>query len=518
MELPGDINLTSRWIRWWRNAPERPVVRDENHEWLTGLEVDVRSSDAAARLKEAGLRSGDRLMVVARSSVPSVLVYVAALRLGLVIVPVNPDSAPDEVARVIEDSDPAAFVVDREAPESRRLDQAISAVSSGSTGSSRRNFPSRPSRGAVLDLVRELTSDVRFSAREGENPLDKASAHDPALLLYTSGTTGIRKGAVLTHGNLLSSARALEIAWRWAADDRLVLALPLFHLHGLGVGLFGSFCAGASVVLRRSFDPEDVLDTIDAEQASLFFAVPTMLLRLAGHPRVDELRFLRLCVSGSAPLAPEVHRTMLERAGLSVLERYGMTETVMNVSNPYDGERRPGTVGFPLPGVQVRLDRGSGEILVRGPNVFGGYLNEPRANAEAFEDGWFRTGDIGEFDDDGYLKIVGRCKELIISGGQNVYPKEVEDVLRHHPAVSDAAVVGLPDDEWGERVVAFVELESDAPTTEPRTTLSTEELMAFARSRLAPYKRPKEIHLLPSLPRNELGKVVRSLLTAATGG
>jgi malonyl-CoA/methylmalonyl-CoA synthetase len=249
-----------------------------------------------------------------------------------------------------------------------------------------------------------------------------------------------------------------------------------------------------------------VLDAAREHDATLFFGVPTMYARLAASPRAAELAALRLCVSGSAPLPASLHEELATRAGVRVLERYGMTETVMNVSNPYDGERRPGTVGFPLPGVDVRLDPGddgddAGEILLRGPNVFPGYWRREDATRAAFTDGWFRSGDVGELDADGYLSIVGRAKELIISGGFNVYPREVEDVLLAHPAVAEVAVVGEPSDEWGELVVAVV-----VPVGEPP---SEAELLAYVARDLAPYKQPRRVRFVDALPRNALGKVLR---------
>jgi malonyl-CoA/methylmalonyl-CoA synthetase len=278
--------------------------------------------------------------------------------------------------------------------------------------------------------------------------------------------------------------------------------LPLFHAHGLCVGLHGTLLAGASAVLLPRFELDAVLDAASAHDASLFFGVPTMYHRLAESPRVAELGRLRLCVSGSAALPAELHRTLAERGGQQVLERYGMTETLMNVSNPYEGERRAGSVGFPLPGVELRLSDGEeGEIQVRGPNVFAGYWEQSQATAESFTDGWFRTGDLARLDPDGYLHILGRTKELIISGGLNVYPREVEDVLLDHPDVAEVAVVGTPSDEWGELVTAYVVPTGDNPTAD--------RLLTFAAERLAAFKRPRLLHFVDSLPRNALGKVLK---------
>ena len=283
-----------------------------------------------------------------------------------------------------------------------------------------------------------------------------------------------------------------------------MLALPLFHVHGLGIGLHGTLLAGASVVLVPRFDAEVVLDAAREHKGTMFFGVPTMYDRLAASSRSPELATLRLCVSGSAPLPPSLFAALADRAGVAVLERYGMTETLMNVSNPYEGERRAGTVGFPLPGVDLRLADDS-EILVRGPNVFPGYWQRPDANREAFlasDDGapWFHTGDIGTYDADGYLSSVGRAKELIISGGFNVYPREVEDVLRSLPAVTDVAVIGTPSDEWGEIVTAVV-VAGDG--------FDADALFRDAAGQLAPYKRPRLVRVVDELPRNTLGKVLR---------
>jgi malonyl-CoA/methylmalonyl-CoA synthetase len=341
---------------------------------------------------------------------------------------------------------------------------------------------------------------------DGPEPaLDAVAPEAPALIGYTSGTTGRPKGAVLSHANLLASAESLRRAWRWTARDRLILALPLFHMHGLGVGLHGTLHAGASAVLLPRFDVDAVLDAAERHAATLFFGVPTLYHRLAAAPGAAALARLRLCVSGSAPLPAALHDAFAAATGQRILERYGMTETVMLVSNPVEGERRPGTVGLPLPGVEVRLvDGAPGAIEVRGPNVFAGYWERPDADAEAFSaDGWFRTGDLGELDAAGYLRIVGRAVELVISGGYNVYPREVEDALRAHPGIDDAAVVGTPSDEWGERVTAYV-------TGRGVPDLAT--LRRFLADRLAPYKQPRLLHVVEALPRNVLGKVQKHRL------
>jgi malonyl-CoA/methylmalonyl-CoA synthetase len=444
----------------------------------------------AAALAGLGLVRGDRLVLCAGSSSEFVDVYLGALRLGLVVVLLNPSCSEREALHVAADSDPAAAVVDDPV---------------------RGEWIARgaPSLRAVVQ-VDEVVADTA-APRAPRPPLDEVEADDPALIMYTSGTTGTPKGALLSHGNLMASARAVVQAWRWTAADRLILALPLFHAHGLAVGLNGTLVAGGSAVLLPRFDSAEVLDAVQAHDATMFFGVPTMYARLADHARAAELARLRLCVSGSAPLPAQLFARIEELSGQRVLERYGMTETLMTVSNPHDGERRPGTVGLPLPGVELRLagDAARGEILVRGPMVFGGYWRNPGATAEVLDaDGWMHTGDVGELDDAGYLRIVGRTRELIISGGYNVYPREVEDVLGAHPGVAEAAVVGTPSEEWGEVVTAFV-VRADAG-------LTVDALTAHARERLAPYKVPRDVRFVASLPRNAMGKVVKQSLVAAT--
>ncbi|MCB0963576.1 MAG: AMP-binding protein [Acidimicrobiales bacterium] len=489
VDLAPAPNLTAAWAARWRSAPDHPVVAGPaaggglhaDLRWLTGAELDEASAAVAAALGARGVVPGDRLLLSAEPSVELVLAYVAALRAGAVVVPANTAYRARELAHVVADAHPVLAVVD-DAERARILAGTEPAP-------------------AVEDLAALVADACGPGARSaGEVALDLAGLDDPALIAYTSGTTGAPKGAVLSHGNLLASAEALRLAWRWTPEDRLVLPLPLFHLHGLGVGLGGTLHAGATVVLRPRFDPGDVLDAVAAHRATLLFGVPTTWSRLAATGRAAELASLRLGVSGSAPLDPGLFAAIEAASGHRLLERYGMTETVMNVSNPFDGERRPGTVGLPLPGVEVRLAPETDEVELRGPNVFSGYWQRPDATAEAFDGDWFASGDVGALDADGYLRIVGRRKELIISGGYNVYPREVADVLRAHPAVHDAAIVGLPHPDWGEEVVAVVEGTGGDD--------ETAALAAWAAERLAPYKRPKRIAWVDALPRNALGKVV----------
>jgi malonyl-CoA/methylmalonyl-CoA synthetase len=477
--------LPSAWAARFAAAPERPVLWSLEAGWLTAGALDAASRRVAGRLHRAGLRPGDRILMSATASAAYVTAHLGALRLGLVVVPANTAYREREVAHLVADAGPAAAVVD---------------------DAGRASWVQRAAGGDVVVVGPEV--DLPDGAGDSLD-LDGAAPSDPALLGYTSGTTGAPKGAVLSHANLLATTEAVRLAWRWTADDRLVLALPLFHLHGLGVGLHGTLLAGASVVLLPRFDADAVLDAVGDHDATLFFGVPTMYSRLAASPRLGELARLRLCVSGSAPLPPAVFRRVATGCGQDPLERYGMTETGMNVSNPHDGERRPGTVGFPLPGVQLRLAPDAaggtgGEILLRGPNVFSRYWRNAAATEEAFDDGWFRTGDIGELDADGYLSIVGRAKELIITGGLNVYPREVEEVLLTHPSVAEVAVAGVPDEEWGEIVTAWV-----VPAGEPP---GDRELLTHAAQGLAAFKCPRAVHFVESLPRNALGKLLRHQL------
>jgi malonyl-CoA/methylmalonyl-CoA synthetase len=476
-ELVAAGTLPRAWAARWAGAPGAPTLAGPDGRWLSAAELEERTRTVAARYAAAGLRAGDRLLVSGTASVDLAVAHVAALRLGLVVVPVNTAFGAAEIGAVAGAADPALAVLD----DPRRL-------------------PGVRSTGVAVDLPGGPAPD-----------LDVAGPDDTALLVFTSGTTGTPKGVPLSHGNLLATSAAIEVAWRWTPGDRLLLALPLFHVHGLGVGLHGTLLAGASAVILPRFGVDFVLDTIAASRATLMFGVPTMWVRLAASHRVAQLGALRLCVSGSAPLDPSTFAALEAGIGSPVIERYGMTETGMLVSNPHDGDRRAGSVGLALPGVDVRLEgregagEPAGEILVRGPNVFTGYIGG--AGADAFTaDGWFRTGDLGRADPDGYLRIVGRAKELIITGGFNVYPRDVEEVLRDHPAVADVAVVGVPDPEWGERVVACV-VASDT-TAAPAATA----LLAWAAERLAPYKRPREIRFVDELPRNALGKVVRAAL------
>ena len=475
-------SLPRAWTKQWETSPRSIALVGTDRREMRNAELEEKSRIAAAQLVAAGIEPGDRLIFSAAASLDFVVAYVAAHRLGAIVVPLNTGYTLNEMRRILDNVAPRGAVVDRS-----ELAEMIRTWSQGTC--------------RVFDLP--------IDGPAARNVLlDAAERDTPALICHTSGTSGVAKGAVLSSGNLLASAEAVRVAWRWTPEDRLLLALPLFHLHGLGVGINGTLTAGASAVLFDGFDPSVIADHAAQREGTVFFGVPTMYHRIVESGRSDAFGRLRLCVSGSAPLSAHLHAQFAAGAGSSILERYGMTETVMNVSNPYVGERRPGSIGIPLPGVDIRLDSPTpgepGEIQIKGPNVFGGYWNQSRATANAFtSDGWFRSGDIGHWDADGYLRIVGRSKELIITGGYNVYPREVEETLLTHPSVREVVVVGAPSDEWGETVVAFVVAGEPVDST---------ELLAFAAERLISYKRPRRVEFVPELPRNHMGKVVRDQL------
>lgn len=499
---PSDVDLTEgrtlvgAFIRAWAADPERTVLSTLDGRRVSAAELEERTGVAALRYAAAGLVPGDRVLLCAAPGIEMVVAYLGALRAGLTVVPANPGYPPAELAALVAVAGPALGVLD----DPGRLPSPA--------------FPITP---PTLDALPRRGSGL---------VLDAAQPQDTALILYSSGTTGKPKGAPLSHANLLAGAHAVRLAWRWTPEDTLALCLPLFHMHGLGVGLHGTLVTGAAALIHP-FSPQAVADAID-QGVTLFFGVPTMYHRLAESPHLAALSRLRLAVSGSAPLPADLHAAVQAGSGQAVLERYGMTETVLLVSNPYDGPRKPGTVGFPMPGVELRLaprDGGVTEIEVRGPNVIDRYLDDPEATAAAFTpDGWFRTGDLGTLDEDGYLIISGRAKELIITGGFNVYPREVEELLRTHPAVADAAVVGVPSDEWGETVAAFVVPAGGSQTTvdEGRTVSDPErlaaELAAWCEQRLVSYKRPRQWYVIDAIPRNALGKIQRHLLAPRADG
>lgn len=449
----------------------------------------------AARLRAVGVTPGDRVAMQVPKSPEAIALYLATLQVGGVFLPLNTAYTGAEMRYFIGDAKPRVLVSDPE----RRSDYA--------------EYESD----LVLETLGEFADGTLLSGDERDEDVYDAVTAEPAAILYTSGTTGRSKGAVLTHGNLASNCEALLDAWQFTADDKLIHALPIFHIHGLFVAANMTIAAGASMHFLPKFDAEAIIDLLP--KATVLMGVPTFYTRLAKSERVtpELCSSMRLFVSGSAPLLASDHEAFEARTGHAILERYGMTETGMNSTNPYDGgPRKPGTVGKALSGSEIRVvDRETGQALpdgevgiveVRGPNVFSGYWQMPEKTASEFrEGGFFITGDLGMIDDDGYLCIVGRDKDLVISGGYNIYPKEIEELLDGHPLVLESAVIGVPHPEYGETVVAVV---VPRPGAEPQGP----ELLDFISGDLARFKQPRAVRVVPALPRNVMGKVQKAEL------
>jgi len=426
---------------------------------LTYGGLDARTAQLAHALH---VRVGDRVAVQLEKSVDALLVMLAVVRAGAVLLPMNTAYTPEDVSFLVRDAEPSVVV------DAARLVELV----------------------ALADAMPSTFDEP------------DVGPDDLAALLYTSGTTGQPKGAMLTQRNLATNADVLREWWGFTAGDVLLHALPIFHTHGLWVAVNCVLATGASMAFLPRFDVDAVLAALPS--CTVMMGVPTYYTRLLDEPRFDGGR-LRLFISGSAPMLASTHEAFRARTGQVILERYGMTETGMITSNPLHGERRPGSVGFPLPGTEVRI-AADGVVEVRGPNVFVGYWGRPElAETELTADGWFRTGDLGRFDDDGYLHLVGRAKDLVITGGLNVYPVEVEGVIDAIDGVRESAVIGVPDDDLGEAVVAVV-------VAEPGIALDAESVRAAARDRLAGFKAPKRVELVDALPRNAMGKVEKARL------
>jgi malonyl-CoA/methylmalonyl-CoA synthetase len=476
--LPSDTEAARQVLREGNLRDEllkrgaQPALRVGDVE-LNRDELRAQVEVVAGGLSTLGIGRGSMVSIYAPNSLQWITAYLGAIYLGATVNAINPAYRQEELRHILADASPALVITD-EAGQSlaRKVSPATATV-----------------------LIDELPH-AHPPERQDIDP------EDPALLLYTSGTTGKPKGALLDHGNMLAQARGVVEAWRWGSGDRLVHALPLFHVHGLGIAFHGTLVAGASTTLIP-FSPEAVVAELQRD-CTMFFGVPAMYQRLVEHleQHPADLRHVRLFVAGSAPLPPALFDRAEQALGQPVLERYGITEGGIVVSNPYDGPRQPGRVGYPLPGVEVALGD-QAEVLLRGGQVFSGYWHNDAATREVLADGWLHTGDVGEIGEDGTLAIRGRLKELIITGGFNVYPREVELVLEQHPAVAEVAVVGIPSERWGEEVTAFVVA---------REQVTPEELIAFARERLSTYKCPRVVKFIDVLPRNAMGKVQRSKL------
>jgi malonyl-CoA/methylmalonyl-CoA synthetase len=463
---------------------------------LTYAELERETARYANALAGFGVKAGDRVAVQAPKSAANLIAYLAIVRAGAVIVPLNTAYTLAELDDFIADAGPTLILVDlerREAVAERTGQARVETLGVGGAGS--------------LSLAAERSAPTFATAPRAESDL--------AALCYTSGTTGRSKGAMLTHGALVRNAAALVEAWRFTRGDVLIHALPIFHVHGLFVATHVPLMAGAAIMLQPKFDPEAVLEGMG--RASVLMGVPTFYVRLLAHPGLTAERAgaMRLFVSGSAPLLAATHAAFEARAGKAILERYGMSETLMNTSNPYDGPRVAGSVGRPLPGVELRVVSESGEglpvgavgeIEIAGGNGFGGYWRDADKTRAAFtDDGWFRTGDVGMIDAVGYVHLVGRASDLIISGGLNVYPAEVEAAIDAVPGVVESAVIGLADADFGEAVTAVVVADGAAPP-------SAADILAAVSEKLAAFKRPKRIIFTEALPRNAMGKVEKARL------
>lgn len=467
-----DLSLLGR-----RDAPALDFLAcDGRRETRTFGEIEDSSNRLAHVLAARGFAAGDRLCVQLPNCVEVIELFLACVKLGVIFVPINILYREREIEHIVNDAGPKAVI-------------------------------------GAAD-VRELLGAVGSADGEARIPVS-LDGDTPAAIVYTSGTTGASKGAVLTHNNFAANALNLITCWQITQSDRLLLPLPLFHVHGLGNGVHSWLISGCRMCLLERFEHQKAAAILTEFRPTLFFGVPTIYVRLLETPPAVAREIgarMRLFVSGSAALAPQVLEDFRALFGHSILERYGMSETLMNMSNPYIGERRAGTVGFPLPGVSVRLvdseggevaAGATGELQLRGPNVFAGYWNRPDATSAAFTEGWFRTGDLAVRSPDGYYTLVGRRSDVIISGGFNIYPREIEEFLTEQPEIAEAAVVGFPDHLRGEVPVAYIVM---------RSAVDSRELETRCRAALASFKTPRAFIAVEKLPRNAMGKIQKHLL------
>jgi malonyl-CoA/methylmalonyl-CoA synthetase len=472
--------------------------------YYTWGDLDRASARIANLLESLELEPGARVAVHADKSVEGLLLYLAVLRAGFVYLPLNNAYQAAELEYFLGNAEPAVVVcASRNFPDISRI-----------------AFAAGTSHVFTLDDDRTGSLLQRAAQHADEHAVAARGADDLAAILYTSGTTGRSKGAMLTHGNLLSNALVLKDYWGWTQGDVLIHALPIFHVHGLFVASHGALLNGSRMIWFSKFDPKATIARMASGEATVFMGVPTLYVRMLAEPALTKAacQGMRLFVAGSAPLLPETFEAWSARTGHVIVERYGMSETVMLTSNPYrlkDGLRLPGTVGKPLPGVGLRIrnDDGTsagvdeiGGIQVKGPNVFAGYWRMPEKTKEEFtDDGWFKTGDVGKIDATGVVSIVGRSKDLIISGGFNVYPAEIEGYVNEMPGVAETAVVGVPHPDFGEAVVAVVVPKAGA-------SIDADAVIAALKSRIANFKVPKRVFVEAELPRNAMGKVQKNLL------
>ena len=480
------------------------IPSQQHDRWYTYQDVMDVSARFANTLVDLGVKPGDRVAVQVPKSIEAMILYLATVRAGAVFLPLNPAYTASEIRYFLDNAEPALFVCDPDKQSdyhslAQELNIKLETLGVWKTP----------------NISAGTLSDTALAASTAFTTVDR-SGSDLAAILYTSGTTGRSKGTMLSHDNLLSNTQTLEDCWRFTKDDVLLHALPIFHTHGLFVATNLVLITGASLIFLEGFNNDAVIENLP--KATTMMGVPTFYTRLLSDNRFNKqlTEHMRLFISGSAPLLAETHIEFEKRTGHRILERYGMTETNMNTSNPYDGDRRAGTVGFPLAEVEIRIaEAESGKILgvdevgileVKGPNVFSGYWRMPEKTKEEFrEDGFFITGDLAKIDADGYVHIVGRGKDLIISGGFNIYPKEVELALDEEEEVSESAVIGVPHSDFGEGVVAIVVAKSKAKIDKAR-------IIANISSKLAKFKQPKLLVVIDELPRNTMGKVQKNIL------
>jgi malonyl-CoA/methylmalonyl-CoA synthetase len=484
----------------FKHAADRPFLMTPGREPLSYTDLDAATGRLQSRLADLGVEPGDRVMVQVDKSNEAVLLYLACLRSGAIYIPLNTAYTAAEVEYFMGDATPHLFVCRPSTQESLTSVTARVGVSHLLTLDT-------DGSGSLLDGLTGLDPDPAVVVRHSD---------DLAAILYTSGTTGRSKGAMLSHGNLQSNAEVLHSYWHWQdSQDVLLHALPIFHVHGLFVALNCALLGASPIHFLPRFDVDTLLKYLP--ESTVMMGVPTFYTRLLDNPAfsTDSCHNMRLFISGSAPLLAETHRAFETRTGHRILERYGMTEAGMITSNPYEGERLAGTVGFALPGISVRITDNQGKELPRGqtgvlelsgPNLFKGYWQMPEKTATEFrDDGWFITGDMAVMDESGRISIVGRAKDLIISGGFNVYPKEIEGEIDQIPGVKESAVIGLPHGDFGEGVTAVV-------VPDGSLELSESDILTPLQERLARFKQPKRIYLVPELPRNTMGKVQKALL------
>ena len=487
-----------------RVAPADPFIETEDGCRYSYGDMLAMTGRYANALVASGVRAGDRVVAQTEKSPEAYCLYLAVLRAGAVFVPLNTAYQPAELEYFLRDSQPRVFVCD---PSSHERANALASA----CDVPRVLTLDDAGRGTLLALAASQPAEVATAQRDGG---------DLAAIIYTSGTTGRQKGAMLTHHNLASNGEAIMRLWGFTRQDALLHALPTFHVHGLFIAAHCSLLSGSRMLFMKKFAVDPLIELLP--RATVLMGVPTFYTRLLDSPRFQRAacRTLRLFVSGSAPLLAETSHAFTERTGHVVLERYGMTEAVVIASNPLVGERRPGSVGQPVDGVDLRIadteDRplplgGVGTIQIRGPAVMKGYWRNPEKTAEDFtRDGWFRTGDLGTVAEGGYVTIVGRAKDLVISGGFNVYPKEVELAIDALPGVFESAVIGVPHHDFGEAVTAVVVRKDPA--------LDASAILRALRIQLAAYKIPKQIHFVDQLPRNVMGKVLKNVLRQTYSG